>query len=186
MLEDKIRWNERYQSAPMPSGVAKVVAEHYGKAEAGRALDIACGKGRHATFLAHQGFTVDAIDFSDYALAQIENHPNIIKIEADLDDYRFVAERYALIVNCNYLNRGHFASIREALQSGGLLIYETFLQAEGEGYHQPSKPEYLLQPNELLRAFASLHILYYEERDSMNLRGEKVKIAALAARRDNA
>ncbi len=105
------------------------------------------------------------------------------KIEADLDTYKIKFNAYNLIVNCNFLERRHFPQIKEALKEGGLLIYETFIVTHGEGYHQPSNLDFVLRKNELLHAFIGLNIIYYEERDEVNLQGEKVKVASLVARK---
>jgi tellurite methyltransferase len=183
MLEDKERWNKKYLTCPMPGHVAKIVEKYLPLARVGRALDIACGTGRNTHFLAEKGFEVDAVDYSDYALSKVKDLRNIQKIEADLDSYRIEPERYDLIVNTNYLDRSHFPQIIAGLKEGGVLMFETFIIAHGEAYHQPSNPDFVLRINELLDAFRSLHVIYYEEREDVNLSGEKVKIATLVARK---
>lgn len=183
MLDDKIRWNEKYTKMPMPDKVAAVVEKYAPMATIGTALDIAAGTGRNTHFLAEKGFLVDAVDYSDYALSKIKNMATINKIERDLDSYRLGFDAYDLIVNCNYLDRKHFPQIKEALKEGGLLIFETFIVAHGEDYHQPTSLDYVLRRNELLHAFLGLDIIYYEERDDINLSGERVKVASLVARK---
>jgi SAM-dependent methyltransferase len=186
MLEDKQRWNEKYLNFPMPTRVAPIVATYASEAKVGRGLDIACGTGRHTRYLASLGFDVDAVDFSDYALEQIEEDPKIHKIEADLDHYRFENDAYDLIVNCNYLDRRMYDQIEEALKVEGILIFETFLDASGEGFHQPSNPDFVLQENELPEVFAALEQLHYDERDDVNLRGERVRVATFVGRKKHA
>ncbi len=183
MLADKERWNHRHVDKPISSNVAAIVENYTPYAAVGHALDIAAGIGRNTHFLAEKGFVVDAVDYSDVALSQIKNIATINKIEADLDTYMFRVKHYDLIVNCNYLDRRHFPLIKEALKEGGLLIFETFIIANGEGYHQPSNLDFVLRTNELLHAFIGLDIIYYEERDDVNNSGEKVKIASLVARK---
>ena len=183
MLEDKARWNEKYMACPMPEHVSKIVKKYLPYANAGKALDIACGMGRNTHFLAENGFEVDAVDLSDYALSKIRSLPNINTVEADLDSYRIAENSYDLVVNCNYLDRNHFPRIKAGLKEGGLLIFETFIEAEGEEYHEPSNPDFVLKVNELLDAFGDLQVIYYEEREDVNLRDEKVKIASLVAKK---
>jgi len=183
MLEDKARWNEKYTKMPMPEKVAPVVEKYACMATIGNALDIAAGTGRNTHYLAEKGFVVDAVDYSDYALAKIKDMATINKIETDLDTYRLEFNAYDLIVNCNYLDRRHFPQIKEALKEGGLLIFETFIVAHGEEYHQPSNLDYVLRKNELLHTFIGLDIIYYEEREDVNLSGEKVKVASLVGRK---
>ena len=183
MLEDKARWNAKYMACPMPEHVSQIVVKYLPHANVGKALDIACGTGRNTHYMAENGFEVDAVDLSDYALQKIRALPNINTIEADLDSYRIAENAYVLIVNCNYLDRNHFHQIKAGLKEGGLLIFETFIEADGEEYHQPSNPDFVLKPNELLDAFRELRVIYYEEHEDVNLRGEKVKIASLVAKK---
>jgi tellurite methyltransferase len=183
MIEDKARWNEKYTKMPMQDKVSKVVEKYISLATVGTALDIAAGTGRNTHFLAEKGFIVDAVDYSDYALSKIKDLATINKIDTDLEKYRLAFNTYDLIVNCNYLDRRQFPQIKEALKEGGLLIYETFLVAHGAAYHQPTNLDFVLRKNELLQTFIGLDIIYYEERDDVNLRGEKVKVASLVARK---
>ncbi len=183
MTSDKERWNHRHVDRPTSTEVSEIVKKYAERAKVGRALDIAAGVGRNTHFLADKGFVVDAVDYSDVALSKIKEIATINKIEADLDAYTFEQECYDLIVNCNYLDRRHFPLIKEALSEGGMLIFETFIATAGEGYHQPSNLDFVLRKNELLHAFIGLDIVYYEERDDVNNRGEKVRIASLVARK---
>jgi SAM-dependent methyltransferase len=182
MLEDKERWNKRHVEKPMRKSIEPILEKYIGEATVGEALDIACGVGRNTHFIAEKGFKVDAVDLSDYALSEIKELPNINKIEADLDSYTLAFNKYDLIVNINYLNRRFFPQIKEALKKGGVIIFDTFIVAHGD-FDQPSNPEYLLRENELLHAFIGLDIIYYEEQDETNLRGEKTRVASLVARK---
>ena len=183
MLADKERWNHRHVIKPISTEVAGIVENFASYATVGKALDIAAGAGRNTHFLAEKGFVVDAVDYSDVALSQIKDIATINKIEADLDTYLFNVNSYDLIINCNYLDRRHFPLIKEALKEGGLLIFETFIIATDEGYHQPSNLDFVLRTNELLHTFLGLQVVYYEEREEVNLQGEKVKVASLVARK---
>jgi len=182
MIEDKERWNKRHVEKPMREHIEPILEKYIGEAEVGNALDIACGVGRNTHFLAEKGFIVDAVDLSDYALSQVKNMATINKIEVDLDTYNLDINKYDLIVNINYLNRRLFPQIKEALKSGGVLVFETFIVAHGD-FTQPANPEFLLRTNELLHAFVGLDIIYYEERMDTNLRGEKTKVASIVARK---
>ena len=182
MIEDKERWNRRHVEKPMRSGVEPIVQKYIAEATSGRALDIACGIGRNTHYLADNGFKVDAIDISDYALSQLKKSDTINTIEVDLDAYVIQQDHYELIVNINYLSRRLFPQIKNGLKKGGVLIFETFIVAHGD-FAQPSNPEFLLQKNELLHAFIGLDIIYYEERDDVNLRGEATRVASLVAKK---
>ena len=182
MIEDKQRWNKRHIEKPMRHNIEPILEKYFNEANIGNALDIACGTGRNTHFMAEKGFLVDAVDLSDYALGEIKNLETISKIEADLDSYNLELNKYDLIININYLNRRFFPQIKEALKSGGVVIFETFIVAHGD-FTQPKNPEYLLRTNELLHAFIGLEVIFYEERLETNLRGEKIKVASLVARK---
>ena len=182
MQSDKERWNKRFQEKPFRDYVEPVIEKYIGEANVGYALDIACGQGRNTHFLAEKGFEIDALDLSDYALSQVRDDANIHKIEVDLDEYNLEKNKYDLVVNMNYLNRRFYHQIKEALKPDGVVIFETFIIAHGD-FDNPQNPEYLLRKNELLHAFIGLDIIYYEERDDINLRGEKTRVASLVARK---
>lgn len=182
MIEDKERWNKRHVQKPMLHNVADIVKSYIEQASVGTAIDIACGTGRNTHFIEKLGFKVDAVDLSDYALSQIKDTPNITKIETDLDTYNLEKNKYDLVVNCNYLNRRLMGEISESLKEGGTLIFETFIVAHNT-VRGSMNPEYLLKKNELLNTFIDLDIIYYEEKDGVNLRGEKNRIASLVAKK---
>ena len=182
MIEDKERWNVRHVEKPMRKNVEPLVEKYIDLATVGNALDIACGTGRNTHFLAKKGFMVDAVDLSDYALSCIDEDKQINKIEVDLDEYTLASKKYDLIININYLQRRFFPQIKEALKEGGVVIFETFIVAHGD-FNNPANPEYLLRKNELLHAFIGLDIVYYEEKDEINLRGEKIRVASLVAQK---
>lgn len=144
MIEDKERWNKRHVDKPMRTHVEPVLEKYLSHVNIGKALDIACGVGRNTHFLAEKGFVVDAVDLSDYALSQVHESENINKIEVDLDTYNLQPNQYDLVVNINYLSRRLFPQIKEALKSGGVVVFETFIVAHGD-FEQPSNPEYLLK-----------------------------------------
>ena len=184
MKEDKQRWNEKYLVAPMPHETSEILRDNIHLAKPVRALDIACGMGRNTHFLADKGFLVDAIDHSDYALSKIRQDAKINKIDADLDTYVFEEDAYDLILKINYLDRRMFPHIIKALKKEGVFIYETFVKTEtGEGYHNPTNPDFHLDRGELPKAFADLEILSYQEKDAINLRGEKVRVASFVGRK---
>ena len=183
MIEDKARWNIRHVKKPMKNRVAPILKKFIEYVNVGTAIDVACGTGRNTHFLEELGFKVDAVDLSDYALSQIRDSENISKIEADLDTYNIEKNRYDLVLNCNYLNRRLMAQMSDALKDGGILIFETFIVAHEKPQNGSMNPDYLLKENELEESFKDLDIIFYEERDDINSYGEKVRIAALVAKK---
>ena len=67
---DRDQWNQRYASKPILWEVdpAPFLSGELGDRPPGRALDLGAGEGRTAIWLAHRGWDVTAVDFSDVAL----------------------------------------------------------------------------------------------------------------------
>ncbi|WP_415398360.1 class I SAM-dependent methyltransferase [Sulfurimonas sp. CS5] len=183
MIEDKQKWNERYKESPMPDHVTPIIEKYIKYVNVGQAIDLACGTGRNTHFLAEKGFDVDAVDISDYALELIKNSPTINKIETDLDKYNITPKKYDLIVNVNYLNRRLVSQMKDALKPDGVIIFETFLVAHGDFKLPTMNLDYLLRKNELLHYFIGLDVIYYEERIDTNMKGERVKVASIVAKK---
>ena len=125
----------------------------------GEVLDVACGAGRHARWFAGRGIGVIAVDRVPQSI------PGARFVQTDLETGRgwpFAAGRFAGVIVTNYLHRPLFADLRASLAPDGLLIYETFMSGN-ERYGRPSNPAFLLQPGELLSAFADLRILAFEQ-----------------------
>jgi SAM-dependent methyltransferase len=123
----------------------------------GRVLDLACGSGRHAIWLAKQGYRVDALDRDARALANMAGMDNINVFIVDLEagDWPGSGQRYDGIIVSRYLYRPLLARLAELLNSDGILVYETFM-AGNERYGKPSNPDFLLLPNELLEIYSPL------------------------------
>jgi len=131
----------------------------------GRVLDLACGNGRHAIWLAKQGYQVDALDRDAQALANMARMDNINALIVDLEagDWPDSGLRYDGIIVSRYLYRPLLARLAELLYPGGILIYETFM-AGNERYGKPSNPDFLLLPNELLETYSPLlSIIAFEQ-----------------------
>ena len=143
-----------------------LLAESIDRLPRGRALDIACGTGRNTLFLAKHGYQVDAVDGSAAALEIGRDHAmseglDVNWIEADLNDYIPIARKYAVVVNCYYLNRKLLPRLADALVDDGYLFLEQHLRTSRQ---VSGRPEWRLEPNELLRSFGGLRIVDYTER----------------------
>lgn len=165
MEADRRKWNTKYRAMEADDAPAGIVTRFGTMAkQGGRALDIATGCGRHALYLAGLGFEVDAVDISEVGLDRFKaRQAKVHAIQADLDHYEIKAGAYDLMININFLQRRLFPWMIEGLKPGGLLIFETFAEGETPARGKPDCRDYLLRPNELLRAFLPLHILYYSE-----------------------
>jgi SAM-dependent methyltransferase len=130
----------------------------------GAALDVACGGGRHALWLAARGLDVRAVDRDAAALdrlraaasdARTAIRTDVMDLESGTPD---LGGGYDVIVVVNYLHRPLFPRLLQALAPSGLLLYETFLAGHA-AHRRPSSPEHLLDPGELRRLVASLEVL---------------------------
>lgn len=67
---DRDAWDERYRSTDSVWGAApnRFVVEVFTGYRIGRALDLGCGEGRNALWLAGLGWAVTAVDFADTAV----------------------------------------------------------------------------------------------------------------------
>ena len=125
----------------------------------GPVLDVASGKGRHATYFAGRGLDVIAVDRDEQSI------PGVRFVRADLEDgspWPFAGQRFGAIVVTNYLFRPLMPVLAESMAAGGVLIYETFMLGN-ERYGKPSNPNFLLRPGELLEAFRALTVVAFEQ-----------------------
>ncbi len=135
----------------------------------GEALDVACGRGRHALWLAARGLTVHAVDRSAEAVAALDAlaRQRGLPVRARVSDLEtpnsdLPRGAFDLIVVVHYLHRPLFPALNDSLAEGGVLIYETFM-AGNERFGKPSNPAFLLQPGELLEAFGGLAVVAFEQ-----------------------
>lgn len=150
----------------------------------GDALDVACGRGRHALWLASRGYRVRAIDrdpalvhalADDAAARGLALHAEV----GDLESGRVIlgTDAFDVIVVVHYLHRPLFPFLIRALRPGGTLVYQTFLRQQASR-GKPTNPAFLLEPGELRGLVAPLDVLVEREGDY-----EGRFIASVVARR---
>jgi SAM-dependent methyltransferase len=182
-LEDKLRWDKKYKTQLLPTKTVEVVEQYAGLATGNKALEIACGMGRNAKFLAKQGFEVEALDISPIAIASLQNIPNITAKEVDLDEYVLKENAYDLIVCTYFLKRELFPQIEKALKEGGIFIFETFMH-HAENTKVPSNKSFLLNEGELEATFDDRYeILHLQEFMDEGVCGEKSMKASMVAKK---
>ena len=125
-------------------------------------LDVACGAGRHMRFLAAQGHTVRGIDRNPDALSLAQAYGQVSCADIENGPWPLPDQTFACVVVTNYLWRPLMPVIVQSVAPGGVLIYETFA-AGNETVGKPSRPDFLLQPGELLRVTQGMHVVAYED-----------------------
>ena len=120
-------------------------------AGAGRVVDVACGRGRHARYLRDCGLSVVAIDRDADALESLRGVDGIEPVVADIESvpWPYAPGTFDAVVVTNYLWRPLLPHLEAALRDGGVLIYETFAIGNEE-FGRPANPDFLLRRNELL------------------------------------
>jgi SAM-dependent methyltransferase len=187
---DRSRWDERYRIGDWadidePATILRR-AEAWLK-QPGLALDVACGAGRNALYLARRGFTVIAVDISWEGLQRLAHRARaeelpIHIVHADLEHFHLKDACFDLIINNRFLLRSLFPAFVRALKPGGLLLFETLNVDEIEVLGGDIRREYALERGELRQAFSDLEILFYEEGVFDEPEGER-GLARLIARR---
>lgn len=143
-------WVTRFSSLIVPGGTV---------------LDLAAGGGRHARYLANQGYQVEALDRDEAALASLAGVPGITTRKADLEaqGWPYFGRAFDAVVVTNYLYRPLMPQILSLLDQGGVLIYETFMVGN-ERLGKPENPAYLLRKGELLEVVKGrLQVVAFEQ-----------------------
>ena len=133
-----------------------------------RVLDLACGTGRHALAAAGLGAKVTAVD-KDSASLEVgrkeakQRGLDVNWMEADLAAGVPDIGSFDAVLIFNYLDRNAMPRIVERVAPGGLLILETFLEAQKAFGWGPSSDDHLLRSGELPKLVAPLTILHGRE-----------------------
>ena len=161
---DITTWDARYRSQEeAASDPLPLVIETATKLTPGRALDLACGTGRNALWLAERGWTVTAIDGAPAAIEILQQRsPRVDARVADLEKHEYVIAPSAwdLIVICCYLQRDLLEPAKLGLAAGGVLL-QVALVGEEPSYKR-------LSPGELDQYFEGWEILHRREDSSVS------------------
>ncbi len=134
-----------------------------------RALDVACGSGRDAVFLATSGFQVDAWDVLPDALERCSDLARRNGVTAstlcrDVEtDPTIVSESWDMVCCFNFLHRPLIPFIAGAVKRGGLIVYETFVHPQREWFGKPRREARELRPGELRSCFDGWQVLISRE-----------------------
>jgi tellurite methyltransferase len=160
------QWDERYRAGAQLFEAPAPLVVQFGGSAGGRVLDLACGAGRNALYLAELGWQVTAVDGSPVALDVLRARANERGLEieirlADLQrgEFEIASEKYDVILDCYYLQRDLFAKMHAGVRAGGMIISIVHL-ADAD---QPEGTPKRACPGELRKYFEGWKILHYRE-----------------------
>jgi SAM-dependent methyltransferase len=143
----------------------RIAAELPGSA---RALDVAMGRGRHVQLLASAGLMVFGVDVNVELTRETVNNArergvNVRAWCADLTSYPLPSLAFDLILVTRYLQRDLLPALGNALRPRGMIVYETFTQAQRRHGRGPTSPNHLLRAGELIASFPDFEVVFSEE-----------------------
>lgn len=134
-------------------------------------LDVACGQGRHTRWFAALGHPVTGVDRAPESLRHLDDlvaAGKVERVQADIENAPWPLveagrpRKFGAVVVTHYLWRPLLPVLLDSLAPGGVLLYETF--AHGNGHvGKPSRPDFLLQPQELLTHCRALRVVAFED-----------------------
>jgi tellurite methyltransferase len=186
--EDRDKWNQRYtEDSYRKSNPVSLLSEWLPRVPPGKALDVACGAGRNAVFMAESGYRVDAVDISLEGLKlaahkATDSGLNINWIEHDLDQPFAFDRDYNLIVVLWYVNLPLIERLCDCLAPGGYLLCEEHLCCDAEVIG-PGNPDFRVAPDSLRAAVSTLDPLLYQESVEPIPEGGHIASARVVARK---
>ncbi|HVC24850.1 MAG TPA: class I SAM-dependent methyltransferase [Acidimicrobiales bacterium] len=168
-------WDERYAVDELiwRADPNRFLVEEVGGLPVGRALDVACGEGRNAVWLAEQGWNVTGVDFSNVALAKAAKLASSRGVEvewlpADVRTWDPPRAAFDLVVLCYVhlpaLERStlHARAVRALAPGGSILVVGHDLANLAEGIGGPQDPAVLFTPGDVVEDLAGLDIVRAE------------------------
>lgn len=175
-MGNRIKWNDKYRNSSRVAAmrppeflishadeVLRMIPDHP------HVLDLAAGAGRNSVFLAERGCRVLAVDFALEGLRNCVRQAamkglQVQAVAVDLKTFAFPTDKYDLLVNFFFLQREIFPAMVNALNPGGILVFETYTSHyQAVRKEHSMQREYLLEPGELQASFPGLTTVFHEE-----------------------
>jgi 2-polyprenyl-3-methyl-5-hydroxy-6-metoxy-1,4-benzoquinol methylase len=171
VIVDAHGWNERYSKRELEWGAEpnRFLVQELEGLQPGRALDLGAGEGRNAIWLAEQGWTVTAVDFSRVGIGKgrvmaSQRHVEVEWVVADLLDYEATPDHFDLVIIFYvHIPKPEWKKVlREAQSSlkpeGTLLIVGHDRANLTEGVGGPQDPTILLDAAEVAAELTGMSI----------------------------
>lgn len=188
-MQDREKWDARYaqgayQSRDWPSPFVQAWLPRVAR---GRALDLACGIGRNARYLATQGFQVDAVDISGVGLDRAKRladsaGASVRWNEADLELEPPPPGPYNLVILMRYVNLELIGRIPDILAPAGMFLCEQHMVST-EATAGPSDPAFRVLPGQLSELVPALAILESNDGVITDPDGQTVALSRLVAKK---
>jgi SAM-dependent methyltransferase len=188
---ERDKWDERYRDGAYENRThpTALLSEWIDRLPRGRAVDVACGAGRNALFLASKGYAVDAVDISAVALERGRAAAARLGLDLrwlciDLDDGpedALPSGPYDLVVWTRYVNSALLPTLAGRLAPGGHVLCEQHLATTVE-VAGPRTEAFRLRAGELRSQAAGLAIIDYREGLVIDPDGRTVALAQLIAK----
>ena len=188
---ERDKWDARYRAGAYAERAhpTALLADWLDRLPKGRALDVACGAGRNALFLAAAGYAVDAVDISAAGIERGRATAAERGVEVgwqcvDLEERPDALPRgpYDLVVWVRYVNAALWPVVISRLAPGGHVLVEQHLVTSADVVG-PTSAAFRLAPGDLARAARNLETVYAHEGLVVDPDGRSAALAQLIARR---
>jgi SAM-dependent methyltransferase len=179
-------WEEKYRSGNGGSEDSPTIllVEMAQQLAPGTAIDLACGTGRNALYLAERGWAVAAVDGSETAIELVKRRSAARNLQvharvADLTATTFTMppDAFDLVLIAFYLQRDLFAKVKTATRPGGVVVAIAHTPEPGERWSEKRA-----RPGELLQFFKDWELLWQYEGPSRDP-AHRRPVAEIVARR---
>ena len=158
-------WDERYRMEKLEAEPNPLLIETAQRLQPGKALDLACGTGRNALWLAEQGWSVTAVDGAPTAIEILQRRASDrgLHVDARVADiesggYQIEPSTWDLIAISYYLQRDLFEPAKRGVAPRGVILAIVHIAEPGE------EPTYKrMKPGELDSYFQGWEILHRYE-----------------------
>jgi 2-polyprenyl-3-methyl-5-hydroxy-6-metoxy-1,4-benzoquinol methylase len=188
-------WNDRYRESESVFGREpnQFLVEAASDLEPGTALDLGCGQGRNALWLAERGFTVTGLDLSPVAIEHARAHAAELGIGAtfesvDLLTWDPAGQEWDLVILAyihlpEYMRQTVHAAAQQAVAPGGrIVVIAHHLDNLTGGVGGPSRPDWLFTQEQLAEDFSALDVVRNERVVRTTDHGDALDLVCVAVK----
>ncbi len=191
-------WDERYRESETVFGheANRLLVEIVSGFDRGSALDLGCGQGRNALWLAEQGFTVTGLDLSPVAIEQARSRAAELGLDVTFESVDLLtwdpAGREWDLVILAYIHLPadmrltvHAAARRAVAPGGTIVVLAHHLDNLGTGTRGPRNPDWLFTEEQLAADFSELEIVRNERVVRKSVHGDALDVVLVAVKTED-